>query len=274
MRMLDRGIIQDASTSHNTSACLLSFSSLMEVSEIEFAMPCADCNKTHTPRAALAPSPFQSIIAQARMPDVWETAAIRDFSRDTDAEILARELAIDRLLCEVAELRRRSEQHKAIIAPIQRVPPEIMAEIFLQLAAIEAEVEIDSRYDVGDYLVNKKPMVRPVRHRAPLIFGEISREWRFIMLSTPSLWNSISLSCTDEGVQTNISLCDLWLKRSGSLPLSIRLFRDWDISHPSQKVIENFQDVMKTILPYAQRWRILDLENLPVPSYDVLDGNL
>ncbi|KAJ7118726.1 hypothetical protein C8R44DRAFT_546078, partial [Mycena epipterygia] len=106
-------------------------------------------------------------------PSVSETAAIQDFIRNTDAEIgskerniVALQASIDQLVCEVAELRRCSDQHKAIIAPIRRVPHEVMAEIFMQLAEIEEE--------------NGR--------QAPLIFGEISREWRTIALSLPRLW--------------------------------------------------------------------------------------
>ncbi|KAF8196911.1 hypothetical protein K438DRAFT_1585647, partial [Mycena galopus ATCC 62051] len=131
-------------------------------------MHCVDCGKTHPPRAALAPSPFHSIVSQEGIPASSEAAAIRDFAREIDAEITKREHTIDRLLCEVEELRRRSEQHKAFIAPIRRVPPEIIAKIFLQLTAAQ--------------------MIRPVLHQAPLIFGEVSRHWRAIALSTPQLW--------------------------------------------------------------------------------------
>jgi hypothetical protein len=109
------------------------------------------------------------------MPTASETAAIRHFVREADAEIARREHAIDRLHCELAELRRRSELHKAIIAPIRRVPPEIMAEIFLQLAAIEARVRSKHWLDYYKYndrrLFEHEYTSRPFPNRAPLIFG-------------------------------------------------------------------------------------------------------
>ncbi|KAJ7739674.1 hypothetical protein DFH07DRAFT_708341, partial [Mycena maculata] len=109
-------------------------------------------------------SPFQSLIAHQILPTPSETAAIHDFLRATDAEIERRESDIARLLCEVEELRRSSHRHKAIIHPIRRLPSEILGEIFQQLNDVEAE----------------KP--------APLIFGEVCRQWRAIALSLPSLW--------------------------------------------------------------------------------------
>ncbi|KAJ7771664.1 hypothetical protein B0H16DRAFT_1514261, partial [Mycena metata] len=235
---------------------------------------CIDCGKTHPPRTALIPSPFQSIIALEEIPTPSETAAIREFTRDTDAEIAWREQAIDRLLCEVAELRRCSEQHEFIIAPIRRVPPEILAAIFLQLAAIEAQNSRHSMdYSLYDGLVEKKYMARPLLHRAPLIFGEVSRAWRKISLSTPRLWSSISLRCGNKELQTNSALCAAWLKRAGSLPLSIRFSRPSIQEEPiSHGVTRNYQDLLETILPYSNRWRFVHFENLPAPTYDIIDS--
>ncbi|KAF7359267.1 hypothetical protein MSAN_01269000 [Mycena sanguinolenta] len=245
------------------------------------AMCCVDCQKLHPPRAALLPSPFQSFITDERLPTPSEKAAIRDFVQNTDAEIEWRERTVDRLLCELAELRRRSEHHKAIIAPIRRVPPEIMAEIFLQLTATEARATIDSglyeSYPYDDFdvdnLLGQNDKVRPVIHTAPLIFGEISRHWRAIALSTPRLWNSIFLNCKDDKVRDNIALCDTWLKRSGSLPLSIRFRRPYhSTGGPAPRAFHEWQDLIMTILPYARRWRLLDLDDVPLASSDVFCG--
>jgi hypothetical protein len=68
---------------------------------------------------------------------------LRDLSSDTDSEIAWREPAVDPLLCELVKLRRRAEY----ISPIRRVPPEIMAEIFLHLTAIDL---IFGTWDHGD----------------------------------------------------------------------------------------------------------------------------
>ncbi|KAJ7771677.1 hypothetical protein B0H16DRAFT_1410200, partial [Mycena metata] len=191
---------------------------------------------------------------------------MREFTRGTDAEIVWREQAIERLICEVAELRRRSEQHKFIVAPIRRVPREILAEIFLQLATMEEDGGKPDYYHL------------PLLHRAPLIFGEVSRAWRTVSLSTPRLWSSISLRCGNKQSQTNSALCATWLKRAGSLPLSIRFSRTGHfelaaLGEPvSPAVVRNCQDLMKAILPYSRRWRFLHFQNLPPSSYDIIDS--
>ncbi|KAJ6519320.1 hypothetical protein C8R45DRAFT_1204511 [Mycena sanguinolenta] len=246
------------------------------VPESPTPLECFDCGKAHPPRAPLIPTPFLCIISQKPMPTTAETAAIRRFISAIDTEISRREQAIDRLRCEVAVLRRLSEQHKYIIAPIRRVPPEIMAEIFLHLTAIEAKSRMHRCHGSGcASFFAKNDEVRPVLHRAPLIFGEVSRYWRDIAFSTPRLWNSISIDCTHEKLQDRISLCDAWLKRSGSLPLSIRFHRAPESQDPSQYAINDCQNLLQTILPYAQRWRLLELADVPASSYDgILQGCL
>ncbi|KAF7330116.1 NAD(P)-binding protein [Mycena sanguinolenta] len=241
---------------------------------------CVDCGETHPSRTPLDPTPFHSLIDEG-LPDAVEKAAIHEFIRDTDAEIVlkeeeivSREEAIHRLRCEIIELRRRSERHKAIVAPIRRIPPEIMAEVFCALTAIEAEPSrCSSLYDFVDdasLLAKADELTGPDPHKAPLIFCQVSRQWRAIALSTPRLWNCVSLDCTYG--RTSIFLCDMWLKRSGSLPLSIRFYRHWPDS--AQQVVDDCQDLLRTILPYAQRWRLIDIENVPTASYDVFDGRL
>ncbi|KAJ6606482.1 hypothetical protein DFH09DRAFT_1120347 [Mycena vulgaris] len=234
---------------------------------------CVDCRKTHPARAVISASPFQSIIVQEMLPTPSETAAIRDYARNTDAEIARREQDIDRLLCEVTELRRSSEYHKAAIAPIRRVPPEVIAEIFMQLTGIERKkARRSASFDDSEDIFDKAYVVRPRLHAAPMIFGEICRHWRDIALSLPHLWNRIAIQCEN----ANIPLCDLWLKRSGSLPLSIRLYREYTSPdrYITNETVRYCQELIKTILPYSNRWFFLDMENLPDRCFHVMDGLL
>ncbi|KAJ6500515.1 hypothetical protein C8R45DRAFT_978028 [Mycena sanguinolenta] len=235
---------------------------------------CLRCNKTHSLCTPLTQPPFQSLVDQKPIPTAAEAAVIRDFVLETNAEIAWRELLVNRLSCELAELRRRSERYKPLLSPIRRVPPEIMAEIFLQLTAIEAQSHHPSDNYKDKKILPKVYMVGPFLHRAPLIFGEISRRWRAIALSTPSLWNCVSLKCTRDGeaLQNNIFLCNSWLKRSGSLPLSIRFYGPDGYTVDSQKFINQCQDLFGILLPYAERWRLLDLKDFPAPCYQVFRG--
>jgi hypothetical protein len=107
-----------------------------------------------------------------------------------------------------------------------------------------------------------------------LIFGEVSRQWRDIAFSTPRLWNCISLKCTNANMETNISLCNTWLKRSSALPLSIRFYRVPSSDAVPREVLDHYQNLLWNILPYAGRWRLLDLKDLAACSYHVLHALL
>ncbi|KAJ7736531.1 hypothetical protein B0H14DRAFT_2993792, partial [Mycena olivaceomarginata] len=87
----------------------------------------------------------------------------------------------------------------------------------------------------NSYIASKRTLIRPILHAAPLIFMEISREWRDIA----------------------ISLCDMWLKRSGSLPLVHSNLSSHTIAMPPKKSSVLYQDLLRVILPYAERCRFL-----------------
>ncbi|KAJ7739681.1 hypothetical protein DFH07DRAFT_77019 [Mycena maculata] len=136
-------------------------------------------------RVSLVPSPFQLIIGQETLPTASEKPPyIRDYVEVTDAEIGCRKSTINRLLCQLAQLHCRSEEHKASIAPIRPVPREVLGEIFMQLAWIEAEIgRYSPEYWDGENVVRKSYMVKPHSRKAPLLFGQVCQEWRNIALT-------------------------------------------------------------------------------------------
>ncbi|KAK7039492.1 F-box domain-containing protein [Favolaschia claudopus] len=97
---------------------------------------------------------------------------------------------------------------------------------------------------------------------SPIHLTHICRQWRNIALATPQLWwRAISLS----GIQIPPELLDLWLKRTGSLPLSIRIDEFEDGTVPDGL------NVLCVILPYISRLEyvqlhILNLLRIPATS--------
>ncbi|KAJ7684622.1 hypothetical protein DFH06DRAFT_1288884 [Mycena polygramma] len=240
---------------------------------------CANCNKRHPP-TVLSQSPFQALITQPVLPSALQVAGIRDFVHEMDAELSRKELAIaatqaslDELLCEHAELSRTSQKHKAFIAPIRRIPPELIAEIFTQSMALEARAfetdDSDSFYgSEGIGAGDKYYIVTPRVQQPPLIFGEICRDWRLVALSTPRFWNSLTLKCAHSSMQANLHLLETWVKRAGNLPLSFRLYQQ--VGSDTPQTIEMCRKLIQSLMPYAHRWRWLDLHYLPTAAYQVL----
>ncbi|KAJ7445683.1 hypothetical protein B0H11DRAFT_1746510 [Mycena galericulata] len=160
---------------------------------------CTGCYRVHPPRTVAITSPFQSVITKNIRPDVSEAAAIRNFVR----EIEAAQISLDKLFCEAAELRRCSQQYRAFIPPIWRIPPELLAEIFIHSIDLEAPTsDSDSYYHIHHHSPSAQ---------GPLISGEICQEWRAIALLAPRLWNSMFLKCTPSNMQASILLCETWI---------------------------------------------------------------
>lgn len=97
----------------------------------------------------------------------------------------------------------------------------------------------------------KDQFLEPEPLRAPLLVTQICRLWREIATSTPQLWTSL---CVIEGdahcIQTSQSRAlqiDLWLSRSGNLPIYIYL----EISNK----VEFFRIFLNAIKPYTGRCR-------------------
>ncbi|KAJ7609005.1 hypothetical protein FB45DRAFT_707482, partial [Roridomyces roridus] len=114
-------------------------------------------------------------------PEEAELDSIRSFASTTRARLAVLEEGIveleDRLKqlqSERAALKALHEEDSAILSPLRRVPPEILAEIFSWTLPGP---------DDGFALAGRK-----VKH-SPWILGHICRRWRAIALSTPSLWS-------------------------------------------------------------------------------------
>ncbi|KII91415.1 hypothetical protein PLICRDRAFT_84784, partial [Plicaturopsis crispa FD-325 SS-3] len=67
-------------------------------------------------------------------------------------------------------LDRSLAEHKALVAPIRRCPPEILTEIF---------DEVTSR------------AFTPSSMEVPVLLGAVCHHWRQVSLLTPRMWSSI-----------------------------------------------------------------------------------
>ncbi|KAJ7466020.1 hypothetical protein FB451DRAFT_1041286, partial [Mycena latifolia] len=106
-----------------------------------------------------------------------------------------------RLEREELHASRHIERCVFALAPVRRVPLEILAHIFLCYTNLLGKVEsVEVKNGVW-------------------ILGHICSYWRAVALSTPDLWTSFrSLSPSHEGAPP---LVQAWLDRAGNRPLSI-----------------------------------------------------
>lgn len=104
-----------------------------------------------------------------------------------------------------------------------RLPPELIAEIFLQCSN---EVEMRS------------------------IICQVCRAWRQVAISTPRLWSDITIFLEEKRLGDQMSLLRTWCERSGALPLTIAL-------HGSSARPTFEHNPVITLIPYVRRIRNL-----------------
>ena len=142
--------------------------------------------------------------------------------------------AVMRRTKESIKTRRRSLQefidaHQAILAPWKRLPPELLALVFLfsQVPGLET--------------------LAPIR-RLPTV-SQVCRRWREVALSSPALWTEIVLDCRKDTSRATWSrYIDCMLQRSRECPLKvyIALTQNRHISHPS----------VESLISHSHRWSV------------------
>ncbi|KDQ62011.1 hypothetical protein JAAARDRAFT_107428, partial [Jaapia argillacea MUCL 33604] len=89
----------------------------------------------------------------------------------------------------------------SLLAPIRRLPPEIISKIFV--------------HTVGPDFIN------PLKYQLPVLLTHVCSYWRQIALSTSTLWASLLIAPRDGGEIARMRpILDCFLARSGTVPLS------------------------------------------------------
>jgi len=147
----------------------------------------------------------------------------------------------DRLARERQNLAKSLDEWRSLVAPIRRIPQEILSEIFYHCvmdhsSCIESDVE-------------------------PLLLTFVCRRWRRLAIFSPRLWSAIYLPYD----RPSVKMLEIWLSRSGLSPLTL------DVESENEN-----NNVIHTLVPYSRRWHDVSL-SLDPAQYKVLAavaGNL
>ncbi|KAK6977978.1 F-box domain-containing protein [Favolaschia claudopus] len=172
--------------------------------------------------------------------------ADRALVAEKDAEILALEAQIFALRAakELAQSRLDSYTY-----PVLTLPPEIVSEVFLHFLP---------------------PYPDPPSFtglHSPICLTHVCTQWRKIALSTPRLWRAIALGDHSwPAPEGGTALAELWLERSGDLPLSIHVadYQDYSNGLPST--------IFSPLLPHRDRWERLILTICETTNILAIDG--
>jgi hypothetical protein len=141
-----------------------------------------------------------------------------------DDEMSQLQTVMGRLAAERQSLERSLEEHRSIVAPIRRIPLEVLSGIFIFCADNSSSNSNSKCFDVT---------------QAPIQLSFVCNKWRRLAISMSQLWSSISLKGGHEYVlssgrsQTYYSrsiqtdMLSTWLLRSGSSPLTLGIDATW-----------------------------------------------
>ena len=152
-------------------------------------------------------------------------AGAQSNAHELDVQISNLENALEDLRRRRAALECFTQEHQAILAPMRRLPPEILGDIFnLCLHGRWQERVFDIR-------------------QAPLLLSQVCIGWRDIALANTKLWSTISIYLQSSCLKSESALVKTWLDRAGGHPLSIRLVDPWQrASHPVFDLISSCSD--------------------------------
>ncbi|KAJ7729188.1 hypothetical protein B0H16DRAFT_1697270 [Mycena metata] len=164
-----------------------------------------------------------------------------------DAEIVSLQSQIHNLNATLAQsLQKRNDaqlhalQHRSILSPIRRVPPELISEIFNRVCGGEPG------------------------KRLPWYLGHISRSWRHTALSLAHLWSSITVELHLSKTDVLLASIEEQLRRAAHVPL--------DVHFPDVRT-DMDAPLLNLILRHSSRWGSLYLNRRRRLSHDtaVLD---
>ncbi|KAJ7625959.1 hypothetical protein FB45DRAFT_74094 [Roridomyces roridus] len=148
------------------------------------------------------------------------------------------------------DLRRQIAVFSSLLAPIRRLPPEILSQIWIQPS-------LDTPAPRSSYI------------RLPRFSGRgtnpvlaVSFHWRAIAVSTPKFWASFYVDLL--GTDNTARLLELYLERSKQCLLSIRISGGGPV-HPS---------ILKQLIDSSERWVWIRLSSSHLSLFSPIRGRL
>lgn len=195
--------------------------------------------------------PPSSHLAGSRViPTGSDAQEIRDIVRDADCSIYLLNTQIEILTLQRNSLQRHRDIHAALLAPVRKLPPEILASIFDMCLSEENP-------DRSPYTLKSQ--------RPPLLLARICTEWREVALSTGKIWRHIrvTLDGDSERAKAQILSVDTWISRSHGFPLEIFVFGgSGEGSGEGGSGEREIIPVINTLIQHSRRWRILVMRRI------------
>lgn len=222
-------------------AKLEQYGDIKDIPPVSNTSPITSLSYTHV----VSQSSIIRLLGTNSAPPDDQREQVRSLLAEPKAELEAVEEDITRLQARLADFQRRKreltsyvEDLGALLSPIRRMPPEIMARVF---------------DFCGDVHV-RGPHCEPSR-RAPLLLGSVCRSWRTLSLAMPRLWTALYLDLPTSGtLDTQEEILDAWLHRSRPFCISLWLWNDFLTDDVPQAFLRRLSHI---IADSADRWRAI-----------------
>ncbi|KAJ7609046.1 hypothetical protein FB45DRAFT_945212 [Roridomyces roridus] len=151
---------------------------------------------------------------------------------DLDGKIMHLKAQLRQLEDERAVLAEYHAENTAVVSPVRRIPPEMLAEIFSWTLPFSDDFD-------------ECNSVRMKMEKSPWTLGQVSRRWRAIALATPSLWSLVFIS--GKAAANSRPMIEAHIQRAHKLKIHF---------HGSSPKIELFQ----LLSEHATCWEELDIQ--------------
>ncbi|KAJ7628280.1 hypothetical protein DFH06DRAFT_1057448 [Mycena polygramma] len=210
-------------------------------------MACWNCGAPPTADRELSILPsinIDHLLSTNDPPSHVEAPLIREFlancplqidGLNTHIDVLSKTLA--RLVAERDGLADRLQKYPDVLAPVRRLPSEVVCEIFSWTLPYTRKVR-----------TNEYTWTKRVPH-PPLYLGHISRIWKDIAIGFPSLWSTIIVH-PSKNPDLAVAMIQTQLTRTASAPL--RIILEWWTADTNAAL-----PLLDLLLRHSNRWTFL-----------------
>lgn len=173
-------------------------------------------------------------------------------AKDVMAKIDDQLCALDNMVASLKKERQRvlkiAEIHEYVLAPIRRVPPEVLRNIFAWV--------------FGTSVTKSRDITWQWKERANL--SSVSWLWRRTIVHSPELWSTVDFSCFS-ATGTGALILKSWLARSGTLPLDIAM--NFLVDGAGQRA-----QLLAALFGHSERWNSLSIPWPPSLHPDIMNN--
>jgi hypothetical protein len=160
-----------------------------------------------------------------------------------DSEIERLRVVLEKLVADRATLHAYAKGRRSIVAPIRRLPPEVLVQIFHLVPPAASDVHV--LYDDSATYASE---LRRLAKEELLALSNVCSHWHDVVMNTPMLWSTIVTETRLwEAPATMVYSLSQSLKRGGSHPLTIKLGAWW--------AGESDRQALELLTQHSQRWR-------------------